>query len=342
LTIYFSLVWLFLKKAWIPYLLFILQIFWANIHGFFILGPLFIFIFLISEVIKRHVPLPYQWNSIGRISDAEFKTLQRTLILLILACFVNPQFVKGFWFPIQMLMDAPGESKFFYSYIGELHRSLSPRNIFDLSHRLFYKILIVLSLAGFIINRRKIDLRILSVWLVFFAFSWAAVRNVMFFGVIAYLSIIINLSEIRFKDMVRTPQIWHKPALLLPIFLNLGLIGLIINQSRELMSKSYFDVDTLREESFFGKLSDKKFPRKACAFITQHKLQGNFFNNLEVGMRLIIRHYPNIKVYIHGLTEVFGAEFFETYHQIWDKGNWDLFEQQVKKYNITGAFLSTS
>jgi tetratricopeptide (TPR) repeat protein len=56
---------------------------------------------------------------------------------------------------------------------------------------------------------------------------------------------------------------------------------------------------------------------------------------------MFIRKYPNIKVFIDGRTDQFSANFFKMYLKIWDEGRWDLFEEQVKKFNIKGAVLSS-
>ena len=78
-VIYFAVLAVHFERATSVFLLVVLQMLWVNIHGFFIFGPLLVFIFLISEGVKRHVNLPFEWNSIGRVSDAEYKKFKAAL-----------------------------------------------------------------------------------------------------------------------------------------------------------------------------------------------------------------------------------------------------------------------
>ncbi len=41
-----------------------------------------------------------------------------------------------------------------------------------------------------------------------------------------------------------------------------------------------------------------------------------------------------------GRTEVYGPKFFEEYQKVWRDGNKEIFESDVKKYNLTGVFLN--
>ncbi len=335
-----SILWLFLKRSWLIYLLFILQVLWVNIHGFFILGPLFIFLIWFAESVKRFIPLPYDWNSIGRLSDDEYHRLLKIGVVLLVAGFMNLQFIDGFLYPFKILLGDPQESKFMFSYIGELHRSVSRGNILDPHHHLYYKILIIFSFFGFILNWRKIDLRVLMLWLFFLCFSWGAVRNMLFFVPVAYLSIIQNLSHIRFDDSA--PMSKRKFILKHTIHfaLLIGLIFWIGSRGKEMLAFQNFDFESGEFTSAYGQLSTQKYPRKAQKFLTEHNIQGNFFNNLSIGHYLISQNYPNIRVFIDGRTEAYGAEFFKMFREIDEDGNWEVFQKQVKKFNITGVFLS--
>jgi len=106
------------SKRWSLWAVALIQIVWTNMHGFFILGPIIILVGLIGEWAKRHVTLPYVWKKIGRLSDREYQRLKLILIVSVLACLVNPHFVKGAWYPISVLFSISGESKIFLAYTG--------------------------------------------------------------------------------------------------------------------------------------------------------------------------------------------------------------------------------
>ena len=96
------------------WILFILQVLWSNIHGFFIFGPLLVFIGLVSEWTKRHIPLPLEWNKMGRLTDLEYKHLKQILIIVIFASVINPYGVQGAFYPLGVLHSISGESKIFF------------------------------------------------------------------------------------------------------------------------------------------------------------------------------------------------------------------------------------
>jgi len=300
---FIAILWYFFKKSWAIYVLFILQVLWTNMHGFFILGPLFILVLLGSEYIKRYIPLPYEWNTIGRLNKKEHWQLIIIGAVVILACFINPQFVKGFWYPIKTLLDAPGEARFFYSFVGELHRPIASYNFMKFKVVPVYKLFIVLSSIGFILNRRRIDIRVLMLWLAFLFFSLAANRNVIFFEIAAYLSLIANLYQLKFKNVISQSKSFYQLKYLVIIILQLGLIIWISKHGQNMLAKNYFDIYRLKFQSSYGRLSDQRMPNGAHNFLLKNKIQGNFFNDLGAGHKLITRNFPNIKVYIDGRTE---------------------------------------
>jgi len=335
-----SILWLFLKKSWSIYLLFILQVLWVNIHGFFIFGPIFVFLIWLAESVKRFIPLPYDWNSAGRLSDDEYHRLLKIGAVLLAACFINPQFINGFLYPLKIIVGDPNESKFMFSYIGELHRPVPNHKILNPHIHPYYKMLIIFSSVGFILNWRRIDLRVFVLWLFFLCFSWGASRNLLFFPPAAYLSIIQNLSHIKLGDIM--PMARGKFTLKHTILMGLlvGLIFWISSKGKEMMASQNFDYEAGRFQNAYGQLSTQKYPRNAQKFLTEYNIQGNFFNTLGVGHYLISQNYPNIRVFIDGRTEVYGAEFFKTYQKILEEGDWDAFQQQVDKLSITGIFVS--
>jgi hypothetical protein len=74
-TIYIFVLSLHIDKRWAIGALVVIQVLWSNMHGFFFFGPLFVLIGIVSESMKRYVPLPYEWNRSGRLTNEEFKRL---------------------------------------------------------------------------------------------------------------------------------------------------------------------------------------------------------------------------------------------------------------------------
>ena len=169
-TFYIFVLSLHIDKKWSVPALVVAQALWSNIHGFFFFGPLFVLIGLISEWLKRHVPLPYEWNKSGRLNDAEYKRLKAILGLVALACLINPYVLEGALYPFRVFFSFSGENKVFFEHIQELQRPLAWKNFFATNEFLFYKALVLISVVTFIFNRRRIDISALLFWLVFFIF----------------------------------------------------------------------------------------------------------------------------------------------------------------------------
>jgi len=333
---------LFIDRKWSLYVLFALQILWTNMHGFFFFGPLFILIGVSTEWMKRRVKLPYEWNSVGRLEDDEYKRMKQVLILVILACLVNPLTFKGAWYPIKVFFQLSGESKIFFQHIQELQKPILLRNIFDFAELPYYKILILISIMSFVYNRRRIDIGGLFFWLAFLCFSLIAVRNIPFFAFAAYLIIITNFYSLSFNDIVPVRFVQKKFFYVTAIAIKILLLVWMADYSLSISDRGYFDFDKFQRKSEIGGVSLRSYPTKAVDFLVKNDVKGNAFNDFNSGAYLVGRAFPNIKVFIDGRTEVYGPKFFKDYKRIYNDGNSELFEIVEKKCGITIAFLNSS
>ncbi len=341
-TIYIFVLALHIDKRWSIYVLVITQIFWSNMHGFFFFGPLFVTIGLISEFIKRHVPLPCQWNEAGRLSDEEYTRLRRILIFVILACLVNPHFVKGALYPLGIFFSISGDHSVFFKYIQELQRPiLSISDFFNFDRYGQFKLLIFLSFVSFVFNRRRIDISALFFWLVFLIFSLSAARNMSYFAFAAYLVIITNTLSFSYKDLIPIRFTAKKFYYLTAAVLHLLFFILILSFAEGVATRSYFDFDTFEYKSEYRGVSKRNFAYKAVDFLVDNEIEGNFFNDFNSGAYLLGRTHPRIKVFIDGRTEAYGSEFFIEYKKIID-GDVALLKEKLKQYPITGILLNST
>lgn len=341
-TVYIFVLSLHIDKRWAAPVLFAVQIFWSNMHGFFFFGPLFVLIGIVSEWAKRHVRLPYEWNGSGRLSDGEYRRIKRIFFLVVLACLFNPLFAKGAWYPVSVFFSLSGENKIFFKYIQELQRPVTWGTIFDGSRFLYYKMLIALSFVSFVFNRRRIDVSALLFWLVFLVFSLKATRNTSFFAFAAYLVFVTNLLNIRYDDVVPIRFTRRKFQYLTTIMLKLLFLIWFAGYYQAILDRSYYDFGKYELKSEYGGVSQRSFPDKAVDFLVENKVGGNFFNDFNSGAYLLGRTFPDIRVFIDGRTEVYGGAFFREYREIWDHGDVELFEKAVERYRITGAFLNSA
>jgi len=341
-VLYIYILALHIDKRWAAPFLLIIQIIWSNMHGFFFFGPLFVMIGLTAEWIKRHVKLPYKWNKSGRLDDDEYRRLRRIFIFVTLACLVNPLFLKGALYPISIFFSISGDSNVFFKYIQELQPPITWESLLNINRFLYFKVLIFLSFASFVFNRRNIDISALFFWVVFLLFSLKAVRNCTFFAFAAYLVIVTNMISVRYGDIVPL-QFTRKKFEHLTIIIGKILFLLwIVQYATSVSGKSYYDFDKYELKSEFGGVSQRTYPNKAVDFLISNHITGNFFNDFNSGAYLLGRTYPDIRVFIDGRTEVYGSEFFIRYKKMWDQGDKDLLEEVILKFNLTGALLNST
>jgi tetratricopeptide (TPR) repeat protein len=344
-AIYMQILSAKLDQRWSVPALFLIQVLWTNMHGFFFFGPVFVSMAVIAEFIKRNIKLPWEWNQMGRLTDDEYGRLQVIWFVVIAACFLNPYFIKGAVYPIEVLTHLSGDNKVFFKNIIELQRPV-PGGIATFFHGneyVHYKVLVLVSMISFLFNRRRIDIGAFLFWLVFLGFSWVAVRNLVFFSFAAYLVILVNTMSINLDDILPLRFTRESFKHITAMFIKIWLIAWMINYGAQLMNNGYFDYDTFERKSEFQGVSKRNFPYKAVDFLVANKVKGNFFNDFNSGAYLVGRTFPSIKVFIDGRTEVYGADFFNNqYMKIWRDGDEKVFDALDAKYKFTGAFLNST
>ncbi|MBI5415695.1 MAG: tetratricopeptide repeat protein [Candidatus Omnitrophica bacterium] len=320
--------------------LFLVQVLWTNMHGFFILGPVLVGTQWLGEWTKRRVRLPWEWNKTGRLNNREYHQLKELCLVVLLACLFNPNFLKGALYPLRVFLSLPGDSRVFFQHIQELHPPLSWATVFSLDHQGYFKILILISFLGFIWNFRRLDVGMLLLWLIFLVFSLQAVRNMVFFAFVAYLAFLANNRDFSPARMLRLRLPWPHCAHWAVIGFKVVLIVWMVRFIDQNSLRGYYDFDHYRRKSEFGGISLRNYPYKAVNFLVANNIRGNFFNDFNSGAYLIGRTFPNIRVFIDGRTEEYGANFFKTYEKIW-KGDRAAFEHAAADYRLTGAFLNS-
>ena len=335
-----SVLGLHLDKRWSVGAVFLMQVIWTNTHGFFILGPFLALIALFSEGLKRRVKLPFEWNDAGRLSDGEYRRLKLIVFAAAAACLANPYFVQGAWYPLKIFFSIGGESGVFFSEIQELQRTLHWETAFTPQPYLAYKLLFLVSFFSFLINYRKVDVNALMLWAVFLAFSLSALRNIVFFAFAAYFAFLSNVQYIHARELF--PARWNdeKFRQMTSAVLKVIFIFWIAGYGEAQLLRGYFDFDRFERKSEYRGVSLRNFPYKAADFLVTNGIKGNFFNDFNSGAYLIGRAYPDVKVFIDGRTEVYGAGFFKKQQAIWE-GDEQMFEEAVNEYQLTGAFLNS-
>ena len=340
-ALYIFILALHIDKRWSVYVITFIQFLWVNMHGFFFFGPLFIFLGLFAEFTKRKIPLPYNWNEVGCLTDDEYGRLKWMFLFACLINFANPAGIEGALYPIIIFFSLTGDhNKIFFEHIQELEKPITKDTVSSLTHFIYYKLSIFLSFVSFVLNRRNIDFSALLLWIVFLIFSISAVRNIAFFAFAAYLVIISNCLMISFESVVPLKFIHKRYYDITMILISMFLLSWMLQYAKEASIAGRYDLNTYEYKSDFGGVTLTNFPIKAVDFLVENKVKGNFFNDFNSGAYILGHCYPNIKVFIDGRTEVYGGEFFKQYRKILYK-NCKLFSNIEKEFNLTGAFLNS-
>jgi len=340
-ALYIFILSLFIDRKASLYSLFFIQVLWSNIHGFFFFGPIFVLIGLTTEWVKRHVKLPYEWNTIGRLTDDEFSRLKLIFLFVILACVINPMTFEGAWYPVKVFFELSGESKVFFKYITELQKPILLNDMLSLHSLPYFKLLILISFISFVYNRRNIDVGVLFFWSIFLVFSLNAIRNIPFFAFAAYLVIVTNALSLRLEDIMPFKFYQKRFQMLTEVVLKIMLIIWMFEYGTAVSMRGYFDFDKFERKSEREGISQRIYPDKAVDFLVENKIKGNMFNDFNSGAYLVGRTHPDIKVFIDGRTEVYGPKFFETYRKIYDMENFELFKIIAEDLDITFALINT-
>ncbi len=104
------------------YLLVPLQILWVNTQGIFAVGVALIGCYWLGAALA-FLPVPRGWRQESALTPVQWRQLTVVLVLVVLACFVNPWGVEGALFPFQLLPRVTGSS-LFSSRIGEFRAPL--------------------------------------------------------------------------------------------------------------------------------------------------------------------------------------------------------------------------
>jgi tetratricopeptide (TPR) repeat protein len=315
------------KKRRLLYPLPFIQVLWANMHGFFFLGPLVLFL--------------YVFLGYGDKSKEAYdfrKTALKTAIFSLAACLITPHLFSGIIYPFAILREIfTGSNRIFYENIQELQSPLTAYR-----GRIFFMSYLVMS-AICLMFRRRLNLFYLGLYIVFAAFSLNSLRNVYFFvpiGVVIFADRYNYIKKFFIKNIVR-----KKGFILLKVFFfvfSLSLsFSLIVNlRAKPGQIKSYLiENNKIESKSDFLSQANSITPRKLIEFIGTAKLPSSMFNTFNLGAPLIYNFFPERKVFIDGRTELYGKDFFSDYLKIVD-GDQDAFEKLIDRYNVEGFIIS--
>lgn len=285
----------------------IIQLFWVNFHGLFILGWVVELCYLFSTYIHCR---------------SHYKNLLKWVILSFSAALLNPYFLKGILFPFYLFTRLQ-HSSIFKDAITEFVSPFSARGFLLTSHSaLFIYLLFFIALLILLIFTHR--QRKFHEYLLFVAFGYlssTAVRNIPLFIIIAIQIIGLCIKDCTpfFKKFIR----FSKPAE--NIFGSIITIFTIIFILRVINNGYYAD----RGGGNFGLGFDQTVqPIKMGEFMVKNGLRQRILNDMNRGSWLIWA--VRLPVYIDGRLEVMKEMLFEEFHDSHQPGG---IIKLIAKYN---------
>ena len=247
----------------------LLMLVWANMHGGYVAGAATIALYIACEGLKFAHP------SLAPMGKADYKILLVAGVLGLVSCLVNPNTYHVFSAEIVFQQDYLTFNNIEYQSTARIFRRFHDYSI------IVYWLVLSLTVAGLLINIRKIDITEAALLALLGYFSFTSVRYIAFFMIAALPPVGRIFSDNRLLKPFR--------AFILAASLAFAL----------LLTQDNLTFETLSSGRWIDK---QKFPVEAADFILANDLKGNMYNYFNWGGYLIWRLAPERKVFIDGRT----------------------------------------
>jgi hypothetical protein len=270
-----------------------MMLLWVNLHGGFVVGFLFMGIFLSGY---------FFWflGSNGEersLSANKGKQLSLVCAASVLAACVNPFGVHAFLFPFRLVSET--------YLMDHVHEFLSPNFHGFAPYR--YLLLFLIGMLG--ISKTKLNLTELMLVLLFTSMSLYSARYIPLCAIV-YAPILSEHADILMQEskawcsrlLKERSVVYGKidssaKGYAIPLVVLVVLAGLVA-----------------------GKITvhfpEKTAPKAAIDFLQANPLRGDMFNNDEIGDYVIYWLYPRYKVFIDGRSDMYGERILKEYLKV--------------------------
>ena len=285
------------RRLWVIPLVMVL---WANLHGGFFIGLILVWLFIVGEWVTCHLardtdPLKRQ------------RLMQLTLmgVLALLATLANPEFIRYWLYPFQVIgMEASQ---------GIIEEWRSP----DFHQPVFaYWLVVVASFfAAMIYSPRRPDATELIVPLVFVAGAFMARRNIPLAALAMAPFVAVTMrsglteSLARFAAGLRRARPGATAGIQTKASQSLGKYEYVMNWFLVLFTLVALTLIYPERQKVIAASLNTIIPSKATDFIIREGIKGKMFNTYHYGGYLIYRLYPQQLVFIDGRADMYGDAF---------------------------------
>jgi hypothetical protein len=308
------------RKGRSIYLLIPLQILWANMHGFWVLGLFLVWAFLLGEAILWKAPLPFDWRGETSVQGRDYTRLLLAGLVLTASTLITPYPHEILQLPFEMFAGLKGASgRGGPLIVNELISPFSADTLFSWQAIFYYKVLVAVSAASFLLNFRRINIIHLLIYAGFLYISVQARRNICAFALMAAPITFLNLGSFYKSSIEEFLRARKLPMNHVQAVLSVGLVLVMILLIYDAASDRYYIRD--RSNTRFGLgVSNISYPKKAIDFIQENNITGNIFNNPAIGHYFTWRCFPERLVFLDGRFDLPGR-FLSHYYvpQLWPK-----------------------
>jgi len=320
------------RKGRSIYLLIPLQIFWANMHGFWALGLFLVWAFLAGELVMWKAPLPFHWKGETAVQGRDYYRLFAIGLMVTAVTLITPHPQKIFQLAAEMFAGLKGATgRGGPLIINELISPFSANPLFSWQAIFYYKMLLVVSAVAFVLNFRRINITHLLIYVGFLYLSIQARRNIAPFALISAPITFWNLGFF-YRDYIEPFTRGRKDLMnRIRAILSAGLIVAMILFIYDAVSDRYYIRDRSIKRFGFG-IARFSYPEKAIDFIQENNIQGNMFNEPAIGHYITWRCFPKRRVFLDGRFD-FPERFLSHYYvpELWQKIS--------ERYNINYVLL---
>jgi tetratricopeptide (TPR) repeat protein len=292
-------------SAWWIYPLPVVQLVWCNAHTLWVLGPATLWIFVAGELLEGWLRprLPAGLYRGDRLAAPRLRQLAGVALASSVAALFNPYLLKGVLFPFRLLVEI-SRGHMFSETIAEFRGPFSNYFLAWDYRTLAYLTVIIVSLAGFVLNRRGLSFSRALLWLAFLFLSIEAQRNVALFGFVAAFVTILNLGEATsFRRY-------------LPWVARIAVASFLVVMIPLVASDRFYRSQKSLRQFGFG-VSENRFPIRAMAFVRESGLPTPVLHALGDGGYVLFEGGPE-SVYVDGRLEIYGSENLErAFRVIW-------------------------
>ena len=293
-----------------------MMLFWVNLHGGFIVGFLFMGIFL-SDYFLGFLASKGEERL---VLAHKGKQLSLVCAVSVLAACVNPFGVHAFLFPFRIVSET-----YLMNHVQEF---LSPNFHEVVPYR--YLLIFLIGMLG--LSRARLNLAELMLVLLFTSMSLYSVRYIPLCAIVyapmlsKYGGILIQQYEGRGSRLLQERSARYEKIDASSKGYAIPLVVLIV-------------FTALAAGRIPVRFPEKTAPKAAIDFLRANPIRGNMFNNDEIGDWVIYWLYPRYKVFMDGRSDMYGEPILKEYFRVTDiESGW---KDVLYKYDINYIFYYT-